>query len=69
MVCIEDLVPQDHLLRKIDRAIDFGFIYDEVKELYSSDNGRPSIDPVYLVKLCVINYLYGYNSMRRTIRE
>lgn len=69
MVCIEDLVPQDHMLRKIENAIDFGFIYDEVKDLYSTDNGRPSIDPVCLVKLCIINYLYGYNSMRRTIRE
>ena len=69
MVCIEDLVPQDHMLRKIENAIDFDFIYDEVKELYSQDNGRPSIDPVCLVKLCIINYLYGYNSMRRTIRE
>ncbi len=69
MVCIEDLVPQDHLLRKVENAIDFDFIYDEVKDLYSADNGRPSIDPVCLVKLCIINYLYGYNSMRRTIRE
>lgn len=69
MVCIEDLVPQDHMLRKIENAIDFEFIYDEVKELYSQDNGRPSIDPVCLVKLCIINYLYGFNSMRRTIRE
>lgn len=69
MVCIEDLVPQDHLLRKIENAMDFEFIYDEVKDLYSQDNGRPSIDPVCLVKLCIINYLYGYNSMRRTIRE
>ncbi len=69
MVCIEDLVPQDHLLRKVENAIDFSFIYDEVKDLYSADNGRPSIDPVCLVKLCIINYLYGYNSMRRTIRE
>lgn len=69
MVCIEDLVPQDHLLRKIENAIDFGFVYEEVKELYCQSNGRPSIDPVCLVKLCIINYLYGYNSMRRTIRE
>lgn len=69
MVCIDDLVPQDHMLRKIENAIDFEFIYDEVKELYSQDNGRPSIDPVCLVKLCIINYLYGFNSMRRTIRE
>lgn len=69
MVCIEDLVPQDHFLRKVESVMDFAFVYDEVKELYSEDNGRPSIDPVCLVKLCLINYLYGYNSMRRTIRE
>lgn len=69
MVSIEDLVPQDHLLRKVEAAMDFSFIYDEVKEYYCEDNGRPSIDPVSLVKLCIINYLYGYNSMRRTIRE
>ena len=68
-VSIDDLVPADHLLRKIERAVDFGFVREEVKELYSLDKGRPSIDPVTLVKLCVINYMYGYSSMRRTIRE
>jgi transposase len=68
-VCIEDLVPQNHLLRMIESAVDFSFVRDEVRELYSADKGRPSIDPVTLVKLCVINYMYGYNSMRRTIRE
>ncbi|MCL2796696.1 MAG: IS1182 family transposase [Firmicutes bacterium] len=68
-VCIEDLVPQNHLLRKVENAIDFGFVRAEVKDLYSVDKGRPSIDPVTLVKLCVINYMFGYNSMRRTIRE
>ena len=68
-VCIEDLVPDNHLLRRVENALDFGFVRDEVKGLYSEDKGRPSVDPVTLVKLCVINYLYGYNSMRRTIRE
>jgi transposase len=68
-VCIEDLVPQNHLLRKVENAVNFEFVRDEVRELYSEDKGRPSIDPVTLVKLCVINYMYGYNSMRRTIRE
>ena len=68
-VCIEDLVPTGHLLRKIERVVDFSFVREEVKDLYSEDKGRPSVDPVTLVKLCVINYLYGYNSMRRTIRE
>lgn len=56
-------------LRKIENAIDFGFVYEEIKELYCQSNGRTSIDQVRLVKLCIQNYLYGYNSMRRTIRE
>lgn len=36
VVSLEDLVPRDHLLRKIDRAINFDFIYEEVKDLYSA---------------------------------
>lgn len=69
MVCIEDLVPKDHILRDIDRAIDFSFIYDEVKELYSADTGRPSIDPVVLFKIVLIQYTFGIRSMRQTIKE
>lgn len=45
---IEKFVPSDHLLRKIDNAVDFTHIYDIVKDLYCSDNGRPSIDPVVI---------------------
>jgi transposase len=41
MLCIEDLVPENHLLRDIDKAIDFKFIYDLVKRLYCEDKGRP----------------------------
>lgn len=69
ITCIDDLVPAEHLLRRIEAVMDFSFVRDEVKELYSEDKGRPSVDPVILIKLCVVNYLYGYNSMRRTIRE
>jgi len=68
-LCIDELVPREHLLRKIENALDFSFIREEVKDLYCSDNGRPSIDPVILFKLSMINYLYGLHSMRRTIRE
>ena len=51
-ISLEDLVPQDHILRAIDRAIDFSFIYDEVEGLYSSyEVGRPGIDPVSLFKI------------------
>ena len=49
MFCMDDLVPQDHLLRLIDQAIDWSFIYDLVIDKYSADNGRPSMDPVMLI--------------------
>ena len=69
MFCLDDLVPQDHLLRLIDRAIDWSFIYDLVQEKYSPDFGRPAIDPVVLIKIPFIQYLYGIRSMRQTIKE
>ena len=65
---LEDLVPREHLLRKVDKAINFDFIYDDVKSLYS-DIGRPSIDPVVLIKIVLIQYLFGIPSMRQTISE
>lgn len=68
-VCTDDLVPQDHLLRIIDKAIDWSFIYDLVRDKYSPDQGRPSIDPVTLIKIPLIQYLYGIKSMRQTIKE
>ena len=67
IVCIDDLVPQDHLLRIIDKAIDWSFIYDLVHDTYSDGMGRPSIDPVTLIKIPLIQYLYGIKSMRQTI--
>lgn len=69
IVCIDDLVPQNHLLRVIDKAIDWSFIYDLVRDKYSSDTGRPSIDPVTLIKIPLIQYLYGIKSMRQTIKD
>ena len=55
--CLEQLVPKNNLLRKIDKIIDFDFIYDEVGELYSAVV-RPSIDPVVLIKIVMIQYLF-----------
>ena len=48
IVSLENMVPEDHLLRKIGGAIDFKKIYEFVEGLYCEDNGRPSIDPVVL---------------------
>ena len=69
MLCTDMLVPQDHLLRKIDAAVDFNKIYGIVKDLYCEDNGRPSIDPVVLFKLVMIQHLFGIRSLRQTMKE
>lgn len=68
-VSIEELVPKDHLLRKIDKVIDFTFIREKVKDLYCANNGRPAIDPEVLFKMLFIGYLYGTRSERQLVRE
>ena len=65
---LEELVPKEHLVRKLENCIDFSFIEDKVKNLYSIC-GRPSIPPVVLFKLIFINKIFGINSMRRTCEE
>lgn len=69
IVDTESLVPRDHLLRKIDEAVDFNRLYEMVEPLYSEDNGRPSVDPVVLFKMVLIQHLYGLPSLRRTADE
>ena len=69
MLSLDNLVPKDHLVRKLEAALDWSFIYDMVEDKYSEDVGRPSIDPVVLIKLPVIQYMFGLRSMRQTIRE
>lgn len=65
---IEEIVPKDHLVRKLDAAIDLKFIEDEVESLYSAF-GKPSVPPMVLFKLLIINYMFGINSMRKTCEE
>lgn len=67
-VRLEDLVPPDHQLRKIDRWIDFEIVHEKTRELYSH-TGRPSIDPEVLIRMMVIGYLYGITSERRLCEE
>ena len=69
MVEIDGLVPEGHLLRKIDKAVDFNRLYEMVEPLYCEDNGRPSVDPVVLFKMVLIQHLYGLPSLRRTAEE
>lgn len=69
MCTMEQIVPQNSLFRKIDKYIDFSFIYDKIKDLYSENNGRPSIDLVVLFKLVFIQALDGIKSKRKTCEK
>ena len=66
---IEEMVPQDHLLRKIDRYIDFSFINKAAKDLYCEDNGRPAIEPIVLFKMLFLKALYGIRSEKELVRQ
>jgi transposase len=67
-ICLDDYVPEDHLLRKILKVVDFSFIYEQVKDLYAPV-GRRSIDSVLLVKMLLVGYLYGIPSERKLEQE
>ena len=65
---LEDQIPEDHLLRLMDRYVDFSFVRERLKGFYSS-TGRPSIDPEVLLRLLLVGYLYGITSERRLLEE
>ena len=69
LVDIEALVPSDHLLRKIDKHIDFSFINEICRPYYCEDNGRPAIEPVIMFKMLFLGYLYGIRSETRLAEE
>lgn len=66
--CVEDHVPADHLLRKIDLLFDFDSLRTEVAALYSH-TGRPSVDPELMIRMLLVGYLYGIRSERRLVEE
>ncbi|MBP2620850.1 hypothetical protein DHL47_05765 [Streptococcus panodentis] len=63
LMSLDMLVPQDHFLRKVEKVVDFDFIYDLLEDSYSPDQGRPSLDPVLLIKIPLLKNLYGIRSM------
>jgi transposase len=65
---LEDQIPEDHLLRLIDRHVDLSFVRERLRCLYSS-TGRPSIDPEVLLRLLLVGYFYGITSERRLLEE
>lgn len=67
---IEALVPENHLVRKIEKVMDYEWIYERVAPYYSAAKSvRPGTDPVVLVKMVLIQHLFGIPSLRQTHRE
>src|ERR1700680_2993381 len=65
---LQDQIPEDHLLRLLDRHIDFSFVREQLKDFYKP-TARPSIDPEVLLRLLLVGYLYGITSERRLMEE
>ena len=65
---LEDHVPQDHLLRSIDRFVDLSSIRSHLADFYSH-TGRPSIDPELLIRMLLVGYCFGIRSERRLCEE
>ena len=65
---IEDQVPEDHLLRRIDGHVSFDFVHEKLRDSYS-DTGRPSIDPEVLLRILLLGYLYPITSERKLVEE
>ena len=66
---LDALVPQDHLLRKIEKVMDYDWLYARLEPYYCHDNGRPGTDPVVLIKMVLIQHLYGIASLRQTYQR
>src|SRR4029077_5292698 len=65
---LEDHVPENHLLRMIDRHVSLTFVRGKLEDSYS-ETGRPSIDPELLLRILLIGYLYGITSERQLVEE
>ena len=65
---LDSLVPEDHLLKRLERLVSFNFVRDITKDYYSH-TGKPSIDPVVLVKMLLVGYLFDIRSERKLVEE
>ena len=66
---LDQLVPEDHVLARVDRVLDLGWLREEVADCYCADNGRPGFDPEVAVRLMLAGLLLGIVHDRRLMRE
>lgn len=69
VVDIDMLVLKDHLLRKVEKVMDYLWLYERLAPYYSNDIGRPSVDPVFLIKMVLIQHLFDIPSLRQPYRQ
>ena len=69
MVDIDQLVPKDHLPRKIEKVMEYDWLYERLSPYYCHGVGRDGTDPVVLIKMVLIQHLFGIPSLRQTYRE
>ena len=69
VVDLEALVPKDHLLRKIEKVMDYNWLYERLDPYYCHDNGRPGTDPAVLIKMVLIQHLVGIPLLRQTYQR
>ncbi len=65
---LEEMVPSDHLLRKIDAVLDLSWLRGELKAYYSH-TGRPSVCPELMIRMLIVGYCYSIRSERRLCQE
>ena len=65
---LDEVVPSDHLVRQIDAVLDLGWVHKELAPYYSH-TGRPSIDPVLMIRMLIVGYVFAIRSERRLCAE
>ena len=65
---LDKVVPADHLVRQIDGVLDLGWVHEELAPYYSH-TGRPSIDPVLMIRMLIVGYVFAIRSERALCRE
>ena len=66
---LRQLIPDDHVLVRVDAVLDLSWLRGEIADLYCPDNGRPGIDPEVAVRLMLAGFLLGIVHDRRVMRE
>lgn len=66
---LSSLIPDDHILKRVDTVLDLSWLRAEVADLYCSHNGRPGIDPEAAVRLMLAGFFHGIVQDRKLMRE